>query len=112
MAGLQVLSAPTNQPTLKPQVQSAPIQPTLAPKVVSAPRQPTLAPKVVTQPAQPQLNPVVQSQPANVQASLPIKYTPIVSSIVEAQKRGATPDLILQKIIEGNPDKQESINAA
>lgn len=60
---LQVLSAPTNQPTLNPQVQSAPVQPTLAPRVVQAPQQPVLAPRVVTQPSQPSLNPTVQTQP-------------------------------------------------
>lgn len=60
MAGLQVLSAPTNQPTLNPQVQSSPVQPTLAPRVVTQPKQPTLAPRVVTQPTQPSFNPTVQ----------------------------------------------------
>ncbi len=61
MPGLQVLSAPQNQPTLSPTVQSAPTQPTLAPRVLSAPTNaPTLAPKVVTQPTQPTLNPQVQ----------------------------------------------------
>jgi hypothetical protein len=63
MAGLQVLSAPTNQPTLNPKVQNAPVQPRLASRVVTTPRQPTLAPKVVTQPAQPRFNPQVQNQP-------------------------------------------------
>lgn len=64
MPGLQVLSAPTNQPTLNPQVQSAPTQPILAPRVLSAPTNaPTLAPKVVAQPSQPTLNPQVQTQP-------------------------------------------------
>ncbi len=56
MPGLQVLSAPQNQPTLNPKVQ-APIQPTIAPRVVSAPPQPVLSPRVVTQPPQPSLAP-------------------------------------------------------
>src|ERR1044072_317262 len=42
MAGLQVLSAPTNQPTLNPRVQSTPIQPILAPKVVTQTPQPQI----------------------------------------------------------------------
>ncbi len=36
---------------------------------------------------------------------MPIQYTPIITSIMAAQRRGATPDLIVQKIIEGNPEK-------
>ncbi len=64
MSGLQVLSAPANQPTLSPQVLPAPVQPKLAPRVLTAPAQaPTLAPKVITQPQQPVLNAQVQTQP-------------------------------------------------
>src|SRR5437870_12678746 len=106
---LQVLSAPQGQLTLSPKVQSAPVQPTLAPRVITQPKQPTLAPRVVTQPAQPSFNPQVQ-QP-NQQASLPIHYAPIIMAITQAQQRGATPDLILQKIIEGNPDKTALVEA-
>jgi hypothetical protein len=105
MAGLQVLSAPTNQPTLNPVVQSAPTQPTLAPKVLSAPtNQPKLAPKVVTQPAQPQLNPTVQSQPQGQQETLPVSYGHIIDSIAQAKTLGAQSQDILQAIIKQNPD--------
>lgn len=65
MAGLQVLSAPT-QPALNPVVQSAPTQPRLAPTVSPTPIQPVPATlPVVTQPQQPTLAPQVQGQPAN-----------------------------------------------
>jgi hypothetical protein len=64
MPGLQVLSAPSNQPTLNAVVQPVQ-QPSLAPRVLPAPQnQPSLATRVQSQPAgQPSLNPVVQSQP-------------------------------------------------
>lgn len=64
MPGLQVLSAPSNQPTLNPVVQPV-NQPTLAPRVLPKPQNaPVLAPKVQSQPVnQPTLNPAVQSQP-------------------------------------------------
>lgn len=106
MASLKVISAPTNQPTLNPKVQSAPVQPTLAPKVAIQPRQPTLAPKVVTQPVQPSFSPVVQSQPANQQASLLVSYGKVIDSIVAAKARGADSQTILQEIITQNQDKQ------
>lgn len=63
MAQLQVLSAPTNQPTLNPVVKTAPVQPVLSPRVITKPAQPVLAPKVVTQPQQPILNPQVETKP-------------------------------------------------
>lgn len=103
---LQVLSAPTNQPTLNPRVQSAPVQPTIAPRVVSAPQQPVLAPKIVTQPQQPTLAPRVQSQPQGQQASLPVSYGKVIDSIVAAKARGANPTTILNAIIAQNQDKQ------
>ncbi len=58
-----MLSAPTNQPTLDPKVQTAPSQPTLAPSVSTRPPQPPFSPRVVTQPTQPSINPTVQPQP-------------------------------------------------
>ncbi len=105
MPGLQVLSAPSNQPTLAPKVQSAPVQPTLAPKVATQPRQATLAPRVATQPVQPSFSPVVQSQPANQQASLPVSYGRVIDAIVAAKGRGADSQTILQAIITQNQDK-------
>jgi hypothetical protein len=104
MPGLQVLSAPTNQPTLNPVVQSAPTQPALAPRVLSAPAQPKLAPKVVTQPTQPQLNPQVQTQPQGQQETLPVSYGHIIDSIAQAKSIGAQAQDILQAIIKQNPD--------
>src|SRR5690348_965413 len=114
MAGLQVLSAPTNQPTLNPKVQSAPVQPTIAPRVTAAPQQPVLAPRVVSQPQQPTLSPMVQSQPQGQQATLPVSYGKVIDSIVEAKARGADSQTILQAIITQNQDKapvfQEAIS--
>jgi hypothetical protein len=53
MAGLQVVSAPQNQPVLNSKVQSQPVN------------QPAFSPRVVTRPTQPAFNPQVQSQPQN-----------------------------------------------
>jgi hypothetical protein len=110
---LQVLSAPQGQPTLNPQVQSAPVQPTLAPRVLSAPTNaPTLAPKVVTQPQQPTLNPQVQTTPPGQQQNLPISYGKVIDAIVAAKARGADATSILQAIMTQNPDKAPVLQTA
>lgn len=101
---LQVLSAPT-QPTLNQRVQSASTQPTMAPRVVAAPQQPVLAPRVVSQPQQPTLAPLVESQPQGQQTSLPVSYGKVIDSIVAAKGRGADSHTILQAIITQNQDK-------
>lgn len=113
MSGLQVLSAPPNQPTLNPIVQSAPVQPTLAPRVLSTPQNaPTLAPKVQTQPAQPTLVPQVQSQPQGQQENLPISYGKAIDAIVAAKSRGADANTIIKAIIAQNPEKAPALETA
>src|ERR1041384_3625052 len=104
MPGLQVLSAPINQPTLSPTVQNKPVQPTIAPKVISAPQQPVLAPKVVT-PQQPSIAPQVQNKPQGQG-----KITTIGTATEQRPSVTLTLDEFAQKIKQKYPEYADRDN--
>lgn len=119
MASLQVLSAPTNQPTLAPTVANAPAGIPSGPlPVVSKPAGVPATPPVVSKPAGVQQSLSVQPLPQQPNIYVPPKppeppkMDKIAADIGVARGRGADDTTILYNLVKKNPALTEPVKVA